>query len=114
MRLQAVLRACWSLRQKRPKRNKAAQLRQPKKLALHINQIWSMEFIADNLFDERKLQMLAVVDCYTRESLYIQVDQSLKGEDVVRVMKNIVAIRGKPIAIKTDNGSEFICKVMDN
>jgi putative transposase len=39
----------WSLRQKRPKRNKAARLRQPKKSALHINQIWSMDFVADNL-----------------------------------------------------------------
>jgi putative transposase len=103
----------WSLRQKRPKRNKAAQLRQPKKLALHINQIWSMDFVADNLFDGRKLRMLTVVDCYTRESLDIHVDQSLKGEDVVRVLNNIVAIRGKPMTIKTDNGSEFISKVMD-
>ena len=100
----------WSLRQKRPKRNKAAQLRQPKKLALHINQIWSMDFVADNLFDGRKLRMLTVVDCYTRESLDIHVDQSLKGEDVVRVLNNIVAARGKPMTIKTDNGngSEFI------
>jgi putative transposase len=91
------------LRQTRPKRNKAAQLRQPKKLALHINQIWSMDFVADNLFDGRKLRMLTVVDCYTRESLDIHVDQSLKGEDVVRVLNNIVAARGKPMTIKTDN-----------
>ncbi len=55
----------WSLRQKRPKRNKAAQLRQPKKFALHINQIWRMDFVANNLFDARKLQMLTVVDCFT-------------------------------------------------
>ena len=40
-----------SLRYKRPKRNKAAQLRQPKTLASHINQMWSMDFVADNLFD---------------------------------------------------------------
>ena len=50
----------WSLRQKRPKRNKAAQLRQPMKLALHINQIWSMDFVADNLFDGRKLRDVSV------------------------------------------------------
>jgi len=43
----------------------------------------------------------------------IHVDQSLKGEDVVRVLNNIVAIRGKPMTIKTDKGSEFISKVMD-
>ena len=50
-----------SLRHKRSKRNKAAQLRQPKALAQHINQIWSMDFVADNLFDGRKLRMLTVV-----------------------------------------------------
>ena len=72
-----------------------------------------MDFVADNLFDGRKLRMLTVVDCYTRESLDIHVGQSLNGEDVFRVLNNIVAIRGKPMTIKTDNGSEFISKVMD-
>jgi putative transposase len=102
-----------TLRHKRPKRNKAAQLRQPKTLAHGINQIWSMDFVADNLFDRRKLRMLTVVDCYTRESLAIHVGQSLKGEDVVRVLSRIVHERGQPQTIKTDNGSEFISKVMD-
>ena len=56
-----------SLRLKRPRRNKAAQLRQPKQLAYAIDEIWSMDFVADNLFDGRKLRMLTVVDLYTRE-----------------------------------------------
>ena len=102
-----------SLRHKRPKRNKAAQLRQPKTLAHSMNQIWSMDFVADNLFDGRKLRMLTVVDCYSRESLAIHVGQSLKGEDVVQVLNRIVHERGQPQTIKTDNGSEFISKVMD-
>ena len=102
-----------SLRLKRPKRNKAAQLRQPKQLAHAINEIWSMDFVADNLFDGRKLRMLTVVDLYTRECLAIDVGQSLKGEDVVRVLSSIVLHRGLPQTIKTDNGSEFISKVMD-
>lgn len=63
-----------SLRLKRPKRSKAAQLRQPKKLATHINQIWSMDFVADNLSPGRKLRMLTVVDCFTREGLNIHID----------------------------------------
>ena len=102
-----------SLRHKRPKRNKAAQLRQPKMLAQRINQIWSMDFVADNLFDGRKLRMLTIVDCYSRESLAIHVGQSLKGHDVVSVLNTIVKQRGRPQTIKTDNGSEFIGKVMD-
>jgi putative transposase len=75
-----------SLRHKRPKRNKAAQLRQPKALAQHINQILSMDFVADNLFDGHKLRMLTVFDCCSRESLAIHVGQSLKGDDVVQVL----------------------------
>jgi putative transposase len=94
-----------SLRHKRPKRNKAAQSPQPKALAQHINQIWSMDFIADNLFDGRKLRMLPVLDCCSRESLAIHVGQSLKGDDVVQVLNAIVNERGQPQTIKTDNGT---------
>jgi putative transposase len=102
-----------SLRLKRPRRNKAAQLRQPKQLAHAINEIWSMDFVADALYDGRKLRMLTVVDLYTRECLAIDVGPSLKGEDVVRVLGAITQWRGLPGTIKTDNGSEFISKVMD-
>jgi len=102
-----------SLRHKRPKRNKAAKLRQPKTTAQHVNQMWSMDFVADNLFDGRKLSMLTVVDCVTRESLAIHVGQSLKGEDVVRVVDAIARERGTPQTIKADNGGEFISKAMD-
>jgi putative transposase len=102
-----------SLRLKRPKRNKAAKLRQPKQLAQSINEIWSMDFVADNLFDGRKLRMLTVVDLFTRECLAIDVGQSLKGEDVVRALNAVATERGLPKTIKTDNGSEFISKVMD-
>lgn len=102
-----------SLRLKRPRRNKAAKLRQPKQLAQAVNEIWSMDFVADALFDGRKLRMLTVVDLFTRECLAIDVGQSLKGEDVARVLTAITEIRGLPRTIKSDNGSEFISKVMD-
>ena len=102
-----------SLRMKRPKRNKSARLRQPKHLVTAMNQIWSMDFVADALFDGRKLRALTVVDNYTRESLAIDVGQSLKGADVVATLNRIAATRGLPATIKVDNGSEFISKVMD-
>ena len=102
-----------SLRLKRPKRNKAAQWRQPKQLCSRPNELWSMDFVADALFDGRKLRMLTVVDCYTRECLAIDVGQSLKGKDVVNSLNRICAERGSPKTIKTDNDSEFISKAMD-
>ncbi len=62
---------------------------------------------------DSSFECLKVVDCVTREILDIHVDQSFKGEDVVRVLKNIVTIRGKPMTLKTDYGSEFISKLMN-
>lgn len=102
-----------SLRHKRPKRNKSARLRQPKSIVMGINEIWSMDFVSDALFDGQRLRALTVVDNYTRESLAIEVGQSLKGKDVVRVLDAVVAQHGTPQTIKVDNGTEFISKAMD-
>jgi putative transposase len=102
-----------SLRHKRPRRNKSARLRQPKQIVTAVNEIWSMDFVSDATFDGRRLRALTIVDCYTRECLAIEVGQSLKGSDVVTALNRIVALRGTPMTIKTDNGSEFISKVMD-
>lgn len=102
-----------SLRLNRPRRNKAAQRWQSKQLAHAINRIWSMDFVADALFDGRNLRMLTVVDLFTRKCLAIDVGQSLKGEDVARALTAITEARGLPCTINSDNGSEFISKVMD-
>jgi len=102
-----------SLRHKRPRRNKAARLRQPKQRVTAINQIWSMDFVADALFDGRRLRALTVVDNYTRECLAIDVGQRLTGEHVVDALNRIKSERGLPQTIKVDNGSEFVSKAMD-
>jgi putative transposase len=102
-----------SLRHKRPRRNKSARRRQPRHIVTTINEIWSMDFVADALFDGRRLRTLTVVDNYTRECLAIEVGQSLKGEHVVEALTRITAMRGPPTTIKVDNGSEFIPKAMD-
>jgi putative transposase len=78
-----------SLRHQRPKRNKSARLRQPKQLVRRMNEIWSMDFVSDALFDGRRLRALTIVDNYTRKALAIEVGQSLKGEDVVRTLERI-------------------------
>ena len=79
--------------------------------------MWSMDSIADNQFDGRKLRMLTVVECFSRYSLAIHVGQSLHrqgmGKDVASFLSQIVVERGKPQTIKSDNGGEFISKVSD-
>ncbi len=73
-----------------------------------------MDFVADALFDGRRFRALTIVDNYSRECLEIEVGQSPKGEDVVRVMERLRLAKGiVPNRIKVDNGSEFISKALD-
>ncbi len=102
-----------NLRHRRPRRNKAAH-RQTHSPLLIPNECWSMDFVMDALFDGQRFRALTVVDNYSRECLEIEVGQSLKGEDVVRVMDRLRLVKGVvPNRIKVDNGSEFISKALD-
>jgi putative transposase len=102
-----------SLRLKKPRRNVSAASRERQPLASAANQMWSMDFVSDALFHGRRLRALTVVDAFTREALAIEVDQAIKGEQVVAAMTRITSIRGAPRTIQVDNGPEFISKALD-
>lgn len=73
-----------------------------------------MDFVADQLFDGRKIRALTIVDNFSRQCVGIHVGQSLKGEDVVRVMECLKVVSlSVPARIQVDNGSEFISKALD-
>lgn len=71
------------------------------------NQRWSLDFVQDTLQCGRKIRMLTVIDDYTRECLEIAVDRSLGGERVRKILGRLIEFRGKPKAIRSDNGTEF-------
>jgi putative transposase len=97
---------------KRAKR--AAQVRVPLSGATRPNQRWSMDFVSDRLADGRWFRVLTVVDQYTRECLCAFADRSQTGEKVVEQMKRLVALRGAPESITTDNGGEFAGRAMES
>ena len=102
-----------SLRLKRPRRHVSAAARERQPGASAPNELWSMDFVSDAFFDGRRLRALTVVDAYTREALAIEVDQGIKGEQVVDAMTRIALMRGTVRAIRTDNGPEFVSKALD-
>ncbi len=102
-----------NLRRKRPRRRKAAAHRLERLVAQRPNACWSMDFVADALFDGRRFRALTVVDNFTKECLAIEVAAQLRSEDVVRVMERLRLQRGLPSRIQTDNGSEFASLAMD-
>ena len=96
-----------------PRRHVSAAGRERQPGASAPNQMWSMDFVSDALFDGRRLRALTVVDAYTREALTIEVDQGIKGEQVVEAITRIALLRGAPKAIRVDNGPEFVSKALD-
>lgn len=102
-----------NLRRKRPRRRVAAMHRQSRPTVSGIDEAWSMDFVADELFNGRRIRALTVVDNFSREALAIVVDHQLKGMDVVAAVELLRQIRTAPKRIQVDNGSEFISKVLD-
>lgn len=72
------------------------------------NQVWSMDFMSDALADGRKIRTFNVIDDYNREGLAIDVDLSLPSARVIRALEQVIEWRGKPAAIRCDNGPELI------
>ncbi len=79
-----------------------------------MNQVWSMDFMHDQLYDGRSFRLFNVIDDFNRESLGIEVDFSLPSERVIRALKQIIEWRGKPAVIRCDNGPENISGEIQN
>ena len=92
---------------KRGGRKRALGTRAPMTIPQDQNQRWSLDFVSDTLSDGRRFRILAVVDDFTRECLALVVDTSLSGLRVVRELDRIVELRGCPLMIVSDNGTEL-------
>lgn len=77
-----------------------------------INQVWSVDFMSDALSDGRLLRTFNVIDDYNREGLVIEVDLSLPSQRVIRALEQVIEWRGKPDAIRLDNGPEYIAQAL--
>ncbi len=101
-----------AMRQRKRKRFRAAA-RVPLALPKAANEVWTMDYTHDELAGGRKFRTLNLMDGYTREALAIEVDTSLPGLRVVRVLEPLRERRGTPAAIQVDNGTEFTSRVVD-
>ncbi len=102
-----------ALRRKRPWCHVSAVHRLERSPAMARNEVWSMDFVADQLADGRRFRTLTVVDLFTRVCLDIAVGQSLRATDVVATLERLRYSRGIPKRIYCDNGSEFVSGQMD-
>jgi len=92
---------------RRKSRRRATGTRAAPPVVALPNQRWSLDFVHDQLASGRRFRVLNVVDDVTRECLAAVVDTSISGKRVVRELDALIALRGKPRMIVSDNGSEL-------
>ena len=97
---------------RRKRRRSKERGRQPMPAAA-LNQRWSMDFMSDQLADGRRIRVLNVLDDFSRRCLASEVDTSLPGLRVCRVLDVLVKSHGLPISLLLDNGPEFSGKALD-
>jgi putative transposase len=102
-----------ALRRKRPWRHATAVHREQRRAATARNDIWSMDFVADELADGRRFRALTVIDLFTRECLAIEIGRGLGGHTVAAALERLRFERGLPQRIYCDNGTEFVSAAMD-
>ena len=88
-------------------RKRAIGTRRPIETPLAANQRWSLDFVSDQITDGRRFRILTVIDNCTRECLALVADTSLSGRRVARELDAIIARRGRPDMIVSDNGTEY-------
>ena len=100
--------------QKQPKRKRlwladgsAVRLR-----PTHKDHVWAYDFVFTRTHDGRLLKLLTLVDEYTRECLAIDVARNLRSDDVLERLSWLMATRGVPDHIRSDNGPEFTATVV--
>ena len=92
---------------RRRSRKRAVGTRAPAPVLALPNQRWSLDFVHDQMVSGRRFRVLNIVDDVTRECLRAVPDTSISGRRVVRELAELIAERGKPGTIVSDNGTEL-------
>ena len=71
------------------------------------NDVWALDFCFDETADLRRIKLLNVVDEFTREALAIDAAHSINSHSVIDTVERVVALRGAPAHLRTDNGPEL-------
>ena len=106
-----VYRICREERLLVPRRRRKRLKRQPipvRAPATRRNQRWAMDFLQDATAGGRVLRILTVEDTYTREGLATEVDTSIPGLRVRRVLDRLIGQHGRPEELRVDNGPEMV------
>jgi putative transposase len=114
-RIRRVYKALKLHLRRRGKRRLPARVKEPLAVPATANHCWSADFMSDALYGGRRFRTFNVIDDFNREGLEIEIDTSIPGERVVRVLEGICQVRGAaPRQLRLDNGPEMISRALEN
>jgi putative transposase len=102
-----------------PQKRKKIKRDNPNNIAAKtVNEGWSLDFLSDDVVDEKKTRILnvmaaAAADEYSRKCLLIDAKKTYKAKALIESLKNLIDTYGKPKYIRCDNGPELISKQLD-
>lgn len=98
---------------RRKKKRLPARVKQALFQPVEPNVVWSVDFMADSLWDGRSFRLLNIVDDFNGELLHIETDLSLPTVRLIRCLEMLRELRGLPIIILLDYGPELISATLD-
>jgi putative transposase len=102
-----------TLRRKGPRRRRSILPRVSTPAPTGPDQIWSMDFVHDELGWGQRFRILTLVDHFSRVSPALEVGVSMTGRRVADILSRLAVTRGLPEVIRVDNGTEFTSKALD-
>ena len=72
------------------------------------NEVWAYDFLFDRCTNGEAIKCLTIVDEGSRECLAIDVAGGIRARRVVEILKQLVAERGAPRHLRSDNGPDFL------
>jgi len=111
-RIQRVYKMLGMNKKKKRKKRIPARVKEPLFVPSKSNEMWSMDFMSDSLINGRRFRVLNIIDDYNREALKLEPYFSITTKRVIAILERLMFEKGKPKAIRVDNGPEFIATAL--
>ncbi|GAB4415312.1 MAG: hypothetical protein OHK0039_23830 [Bacteroidia bacterium] len=79
-----------------------------------VNQGWAIDFVSDWIIGPSQVpvRIINIIDECSRKALWTEAHQHITAETLIGILDKVIAWRGKPAYIRTDNGPEFISEAL--
>jgi|GEM_PF-4409451 len=99
---------------RKTKKRLPKRIKEPLEVPDAPREVWSADFMSDSLITGRNFRVFNLMDDFNREALCMKGNFSMPGIRVVEYLREAIEVHGKPLAIRVDNGPEFLSRVFVN